>query len=311
MRSPSSQQLSVAELVVLRDPNVDQAKEALKLTLIDLMARRVLLQHQEEKRGFFRTQKILRFQLAPDAQERVHQSSPARAVLQVLYNANAAQGCDMKDIVEAARRKFGNSLSSFQTKYIVPSLIERGLIERYQAKMLWIFSTIRLRHTAAGEIALQQLNAQLEEARNIPTMLTQNPAHAAALVLSLGGGILLLEELRSHYAQISSAMRQYTASDAYPIVSPYYHDSPAVEPLVDVSGREKELNEDEADHEQDTNFEGALREFWFEFDFSGFEELDSSFDAFDSSFDSFADSGGDSGGDGGGDGGGGDGGGGE
>lgn len=276
--------LTAAEALVLRDPNKAQGREALKLTLMELLARRAVHLRQEERKGFLgRVQRTGYVQLAPDARERAPRRAHVQAVLDAVAAAGSAGGATMAQLVAQARKVFGADLSGYQARYVRPALVELGLLEERKEKSLLVFSVTRYRHTPAGEAALRRVEDQVAQARSLPAYLDSDPARAAALALGLGSTILLLDEMKPHYARLSQAIRERAgAGDSGYVPVSTFDDS-----------SERPLDLDSFDG-------GGFSEGGFDFDLGAFDALDSSLDAFDSSFDSSVDSGGDGGGDGGG-----------
>ncbi|HEX6293455.1 MAG TPA: hypothetical protein VFZ66_30015 [Herpetosiphonaceae bacterium] len=266
---PDGALLTAAEALVLQNPDRSQGRAALKLTLIELLARKLVTLRSEEKKGMLgRVHKTDYLHLSQEAHERAPQGTHVRSVLEVLAAAGAnGSGATMAQVVRHAQKAFGSDLAKFQSAQIIPTLISRGLIESYTAKRLGIFSTTRYRPTAVGASIQQQLAGSMAQARTLPTLIDHDPASAAALVAGLGSMVLLVDELKPHYARISQALRPAAADGA---------DFELADP---------------------GNFDASLGDS-FDFDLSAFDALDSSLDAFDSSFDA-ADSGSD-GGDGGG-----------
>jgi hypothetical protein len=253
--------LTVAESLILREPNKQQGRTALKLTLIDLLARRAIIQRRGKHTGFLaRLLKVELVQLAPDAAQRAPDRPHVRAVLDALAAVSTRHGATMGQIVAQVRKTFGTDLSRFQTRYVLPALVERGLLEPYRSRVLLVFSATRYRHTPAGAAALHQIEQQIAQARAIPAFLDSDPEQAAVLALTLGSTLLLVDEIKPYYARLSAALQQRGAEA--------------------VDGGDVAASDFGAS---------------FGFDLDAFGALDSSLDAFDSSFDA-ADSGGDDGG---------------
>lgn len=269
---PNAATLSAAEALVLQNPDLNQGRAAFKLTLMELLARKLItLRHEEKRLSFGRTRKTDYLQLSPDAQLHVASSPAFQAVLGVVVQARAKDAdATIPQVVQQARKSFGADLGKFQTEQIIPALISRGLLEQYTKKRLGLFNTTRYRPTAAGETLRQELAGHLNQARTLPTLVDQDPATAVALIATLGSAVLLVDELKPHYGRISQALGVSQGGDGV-FAGPIDHD--------------------------DSDFDG------FDFDFSAFDTLDSTLDTFDSSFDSadFGGDGGDSDGGGGGD----------
>ncbi len=281
--NPQHSPLTAAEALVLQNPQLNQGRAALKLTLMELLARRIVTMRRDERKGMFgRTQHTDYLELAPDAAQRIPDVAHVRSVIEMIRAADK-KGYDatMLEVISQARKTFGADLAAYHSKHVVPNLIGRGLIEAYQAKRLGIFTTTKYRHTAQGETVRQQLAAHLEQARALPKTIERNPAQAAALVATLGGSILLVDELKPYYGRLSQAMRP-GGGDAGVYIG----------------------DDDDSDNDDSSSLDSSDFGFGdfgsFDFDFNTFHTLDTSMDAFDSSFDSSADSGSDGGSDGGG-----------
>jgi hypothetical protein len=175
--------------------------------------------------------------------------------------ANQA-GATMDKVIGQARKMFGSDLAKFQSAHVIPALINRGLLEQYTAKKFGLFSTTRYRPTAAGIAVQQEIAGHLEQARHLPTMVDQDPASAAALVATLGSMVLLVDDLKPHYARISQALR-VTESDT----GDFEITDVDTDTSTDFSALDTSLGDS------------------FDFDLSAFDALDSSLDAFESSFD--------------------------
>jgi hypothetical protein len=277
--TPQPAQLTAAEALVLQNPQLAQGRAALKVTMMELLARRILTMRHDERKGMFgRNQRTDYLVLASNAAQLTPQAAHIRAVVNMLRAADASgQGAAMTTVLAQARKTFGADLSAFQNKHVLPMLIERGLVEPYQAKRLGIFSTTKYRPTTQGDIVRQQLAMHLEQARALPNVIERDPMQAAVLVATLGSSVLLVDELKPFYSRLSQAMRT-AANDAG----------------GDVLVVDNDDNIEDSSTLDSHDFGG------FDFDFDAFDSLDSSQDAFDSSFDSSSDSGSDGGGDGGG-----------
>jgi hypothetical protein len=206
--------------------------------------------------------------------------------------AAQAQTGSMPDVVTQARQAYGSSLNGFNRDFIIPRLLTRGLIEDR--------SVLFLRHykrTQAGDAEESRIAADIARARGIPELLRSDPAEAAAIMLAVGGTILLVKELRPYYRQISEAMRppgsgaDYSDSSGGDGSFPFWHSS---DPGADHSA--------DAVQGLDAASLGSLD--LSAFDAGAFDALDAGMAPFDAGFDASVGDGG------GGDGGGGDGGGG-
>ncbi len=285
--------LTAAEILVLLNPNKTQGREAFKLSLMELLARGVIDLRKEEIKGFWgRTQTIDHIRITPGALGQSSVKPHLHLILGLLSRDPSGPGLTMKNLIQAAGVKFGNDFGGFQKDRLLPELVEQGLLEARQEKALWVFPVTRYRLTQKGEAIKQQLEDQIERARSIPDMIGTNPAQTAALILGLGSAILLVDEAKSHYAQLSRIMREQQSGGNAP--SDYYVPGAVFDPSSDMATLDtSELRESI----------GNFFDFDLDINFDGFDSI---LDSFESSFDSSA--GGNFGadaGDGGGDGGGG------
>ncbi|HEU4325448.1 MAG TPA: hypothetical protein VFS21_20050 [Roseiflexaceae bacterium] len=201
--------LTAAELLVLRDPNKAQGAAALKVTLMELLGQRAL----ELRRDPGGKAKDDRLVPAPRAPGQSALRPPQVAALETVAMASSdGQGATIAQTVARARQSYGADMARFQDTYVIPPLLARGLVETRQEKRLWIFTVTRTHRTPAGEQALAELETLLTRAREIPGMLERDSGQALALALSLGGAVLLLDELRPHYAALSEEMRRTVAA---------------------------------------------------------------------------------------------------
>jgi hypothetical protein len=157
--------LTPAEALALLDPQQPQNRLALKLTLKDLVARRVLRVEQRPRAGG-KTETYLFAGPAPAANLPPH----AQVVHDLIAQTRAMEGgvATMTYVAKTARTRFGPDLSGFGKNYVLPALVARGLLEVRQEKVLWLFPVTRIRHTPAGEQAKRELEATLERARALP-----------------------------------------------------------------------------------------------------------------------------------------------
>ena len=127
------------------------------------------------------------------------------ALIDVVRGAQI-DGGRMRDVVRRAEREFGTGCAGYNRSFIIPSLIERGLIE--ERRILFLRTC---RATPAGQAERWRIEADIDKARQLPKLLKSNPAEAAALALALGGTLLLVDDLRKHSGQLAAAMRSANA----------------------------------------------------------------------------------------------------
>jgi hypothetical protein len=286
--------LSPAESLMLLKPNRTPAREAVKVTLLWLLAQGLLRIEEATEKRFFLNRKIAC--VRPTG--RIARLPPHAASLMEVVREAQPDGGTMRHLVARAREAYGPQLEGFKREFIAPALVRRGLIE--EGRVLLLFRTWRL--TPAGVAARDGIEGDIRRARGIPALLRSNPAEAVAIALAIGGTLLLVEELRPHYRRLSDAMRAQDAASG----DAGGDGSSATWSSDDPHPHDKDLPADNLNlHDAGTGGFDLGHLDLGAFDAEAFGALDAGMATFDSSFDASA--GGDGGG---GDGGGGDGGGG-
>jgi hypothetical protein len=290
--------LSPAESLFLLKPNRTPARETVKVTLLSLLAQGAVRMEEQATRRFFGNKKTV--YVRPTG-KRPALPRHAAALLDLVQAAQGDSG-SMTDFVKRVQKAYGRNLEGFNRDFIVPALLARGLIEE---RRVLLFRTYK--RTPAGDAEESRIASEIARARTIPELIRSNPAEAAAIILAVGGTILLVNELRPYYRQMSDVMRGQTASDG----SDSGGDSSGSS--WDSTGSNAPAHQTDPTHHLDAaglgSFDtGGLDQGAFDlsaFDAGAFDALDTGMASFDSGFDaSVSDAGG------GGDGGGGDGGGG-
>jgi hypothetical protein len=274
-------ELSAAEAQVLLRPNRAAAGEAVKVTLLSLLAQGLVRIEEETKKGRFRVSKTV-FVRPTDRTAPRSLPPHATSLLEQVRAAQAVTG-SMPDLVAQVRRAYGSALEGFKSRLILPALESRGLVQ--QGRVLWVFRTFRL--TPAGMAEKSRIESDIARARTIPGLLGSKPAEAAAIALAVGSAILLVPELRPHYRQLSEAMRG--SADMHDV-----HNTGMYTPMSGTSGSAHDLQHADLGSAD----LGGLGAFDLgSFDASAFDTLDSGMASFDASVSSSDGSGGgDSGG---------------
>jgi hypothetical protein len=195
--------LSPAESLFLLKPNRTPARETVKVTLLSLLAQGAVRMEEQKTRRFFGTKKTV--YVRPTA-KRPALPPHAAALLDLVHVAQGYSG-SMADLVTRAQKAYGTNLTRFHRDFIVPALLSRGLIEEGRILLVKTY-----KRTAAGDAEESRIANDIARARTIPELIRSNPAEAAAIILAVGGTILLVSELRPYYRQISEVMRAQTAS---------------------------------------------------------------------------------------------------
>jgi len=158
--------------------------------------------------------------LTPEALQQLSSSSPLYKILTLLANCGAREsGLTLKQMESKAQEMFKvENLYEFQEVHIMVTLVERGLLERCEVKDLWSYRSYKIyKFTQSGKAVSQQLKAQLDQARLIPQLLENNPAQATELIFSLGNLLLLVNELKPHYARLATILhdQQYSILETF------------------------------------------------------------------------------------------------
>ncbi len=292
--------LSPAESLFLLRPNRTPARETVKVTLLSLLAQGRVRMEERQTRWLFGKKKTV-YMSPRDIAGRL---PPHAATLLDLVRAAQADTGSMADFAKRAQKAYGPNLARFNSDFIVPALLSRGLIEE---RRILLFKTYK--RTPAGDAEESRIAGDIARARAIPELLHSRPAEAAAIILAVGTTILLVGELRPHYRQICEVMRAQTASTDS---ADGGGDSPVtLWDSTNSQGPDPAHHGDPA-HHLDAAALGGFDHGTFDlsafdlsaFDAGAFDALDTGMASFDSGFDaSVGDGGGGDGGDGGGGGG--------
>jgi len=190
--------LSPAEATVMLAPNLAKPINAIKVTLLFLLATGVLRLEESEAFGIFRNKKIAHLRIATEPK---NAPSEVAALLNTVRAAEAAGG-KIKDVIAQCQRDFGPACVQFNAKFVIPGLIARGLIT--QKKFLFLN---RFPLTPAGEKVQSRLKSDLFKADDVARLLKSDPAQAAALAATLGTTVLLSDKLTRQFKPLADAMR--------------------------------------------------------------------------------------------------------
>jgi hypothetical protein len=197
--------LSPAESLFLLKPNRTPARETVKVTLLSLVAQGLVRLDEQVTKRFLGTRKTVH--VRPTSAKAPALPAHAGSLLAQVRAAQGGAG-SMDELVKLARQAYGANLGRFNRDFIVPALVSQGLLET--GRFLFLPHHKR---TPAGDVEESRIAADIARARTIPELLHTNPAEAAAIVLAVGGTILLVSELRPYYRQISEAMRPPPGAD--------------------------------------------------------------------------------------------------
>ncbi|HKM65219.1 MAG TPA: hypothetical protein VJY39_22295 [Acidisphaera sp.] len=202
--------ISPAEAMVLLNPRRVRANQVFKVTLTSLALQKVVAIKTTRMlpRLFGRIGKVTRVSVNEIPADGL--PPPAAAVLGLV---KAGRGSRIGTFMRRARALYGKNLRGFLTDVVEPALVSRGLLESHEGKGRLASTTHRRKLTPAGKAEGARLRKAIDRGRSLPVLLTADPKEAAAIVASLGGLILLIDELKPHYKDISNALRSHGADD--------------------------------------------------------------------------------------------------
>ena len=202
--------LSPAESLVLLDTAGSTGREALKITLMSLMAQGVVAIEQRAKKGLFGTSKTAALRRARD----LAPGAPAHeSIVADMVRWTELEGGEMKTLAGHARKAFGDKLERYKSAQVLPALLRRGLVREDSARSLLFFTRKTWPLTPAGDMQKIHLQGLLQQARRLPELLHSDPAAATAIVLAAGGSLLLASELAPYYGQFAALRRSHAAGD--------------------------------------------------------------------------------------------------
>src|SRR5262249_19189050 len=118
--------LSAPEALVLMSLPRFTAHKALKVGLLELLARGLLRIEQRERPGLLRTRHTVHIFIAPGASP--PRSRVAASLLRVVRAVAANDGA-MADLVKESVREYGSGFYGFVNRCVSPVLVARGLAE--------------------------------------------------------------------------------------------------------------------------------------------------------------------------------------
>jgi hypothetical protein len=234
---------------------------AVKLGLMELLARGVLLASEELKPTLLGRRRFLCLRVAENVPDSL--PVPAASLIAVVRAAEPSGGA-ITAIHAAASRAYKAKFAHFLVDQVGPSLVARGLAEASSKRLLGMIPLTRFERTAAGEATRARIEAAMHAARAIPQCLDSDLAQAVALAAAAGSAILMVDGLRPYYRKLAEAMRDRGADLGYT-------------PILDGGSGTAEGVSGGPDFGS-FDFGGC--------DFGSFDGFESCFDAFDSGFDS-------------------------
>jgi hypothetical protein len=189
--------LSPAEALFLLKPNMPNGFGQLRVTLLWLLAKRILTIENVPTKGFFGSKNVPHIRVTG----RSAGAPPHVAVVEELARTAQAADLSVRDMIKAAEKRFSTGCLMYTAGFIAPAVIERGLVERRKVLLSFVYH-----RTSAGEEQSAWIHAGIERARELPALLRSNREQAVALALTLGDTILLSDSLKKHLKELSSAM---------------------------------------------------------------------------------------------------------
>ncbi len=195
------QELSAPEILVLLEPNIS-AQEALKAGFKELIARGLLhLETTPPKSKWESEQVHLLFKSGH------HPQNPVLRSLWGDLRSASRHGSGLNQVLQRLQREYGLGYETFKQKIVLPSLLQRGVLQKQTHKALGLFPQTRYLPTPDGTALKKQLEQHMSEARRLIPSLADNKAEATALLLSLGSALLLLPGIESHFQQLRALNR--------------------------------------------------------------------------------------------------------
>ncbi len=200
--------LSAAEAATLLDLDNSTGQEALRRTLLELVWRGLVSMEQKRQSAFLGVfgGNVTMVTCHQKPEQLAEVTDHTREVYRVIQDACSIGERSMKDLMSSFHAHFGANLEGYKSQRIIPSLMERGLIEERGRQLFGLLGPMRYRLTDAGLVERQRLESQVEEARLLPDVLARNPAGAVATIAGLGIMLLLMDDLWPE-------LRQYSTGD--------------------------------------------------------------------------------------------------
>jgi hypothetical protein len=184
--------------VVLNGPNAS-GSEAFKLGLMELVARGTLALETIEQRGRFSRKSVAMLRDGP--RSGAPREQPLAAIWQIYEHVphkvtdDGLSRVAVEDLARAATRQY-QPLGRYVRREVLPALIERGLYEARQERVLWIIPVTRYVLTPSGESARAELQRWLElGTERFSEWTDDDPSHAMAYAAMAGASLLLMPSL--------------------------------------------------------------------------------------------------------------------
>lgn len=188
-------------------------RQALKLALLELVARGKLALRDVEEEGFLRNRSVAVLYRG-SGQEGAPR--PLRALIEVFDRAAARLqrpdgGVPVAKLAEEVGRRYGSS-RGYVDREVIPALQERGLYERRPKRFLGLVPYSDWGPTRAGEAARASLRAEMDLGEaGFGEWVDRNPNRALAYLGLMGPAVLLMTPL---HPDIQRLREQHAASSA-------------------------------------------------------------------------------------------------
>jgi hypothetical protein len=203
--------LSPAESLLLFN-NGYSSRQALKVTLLELIARKILRVETRQEQRVFRKEAVQYLRVLvhhlPDAPAHV------ASLLDTLKAAQPGGGIALDAVTKLLRNRYGNKVDMFKDDLLLPALVERGLMAEQRSGLFWLGKRLQL--TRAGEAEHKRIAAAAGKARQIVELLKTAPARAAVVALEVGQAILLLDRLSFELRDLGETIRKHRETGAKP-----------------------------------------------------------------------------------------------
>jgi hypothetical protein len=190
--------LDPAEATLLLAPNLTSGEKTIKATLLFLLAVGVLRIEQSEVVGLFRNKKAACLRVVAEPRN----PPPAVAAVLDLVREAQAKGGSVMHVAARASKVFGTGCHLFNARFVVPALIEKGLMTERKILFLKAWSL-----TPAGDALRARIRSDLFKAEYAARLMTSDPAKASALAATLGAHALLSGKLIKESKLLAEAMR--------------------------------------------------------------------------------------------------------
>jgi Golgi phosphoprotein 3 (GPP34) len=196
-------ELTAPESFVLLNGPSASGREAFKLGVMELIARGALAMDEAgTKNATLRDGPQARAprERALGAIWDVYQASPS-------HSWAGRYGVRLKDLGRTAVKQYG-SLDAYRKSEVLGAMVDRGLFERREGRILWIFPTTRFELTADGDRARDELQNLMETGRQrFSGWAADDPNQALAYAGTVGAAMLLMPMLYGDMAGLHERMR--------------------------------------------------------------------------------------------------------